>query len=202
MSGTKEAELITAVLLYAIRCLAEGDQHALRSMNFGPEETDALRGLCVQDLYRADTMQAHCLEIRLNRQVYWPLIAHLRDSRESETVQQDLIRAGAPSEMMQSLFGMGAREYTRHRRQTVADVALGRPPEPDDVISHKVYHAWSARAEAASARPMAPSDYLAIHEETGASLRAIWTLTERWRAYGGLDADAPPTMSSGADARP
>ena len=26
MTGTKESELVTAVLLYAMRCLAEGDQ--------------------------------------------------------------------------------------------------------------------------------------------------------------------------------
>ena len=26
MDGTKEADLITAVLMYAMRCLAEGDQ--------------------------------------------------------------------------------------------------------------------------------------------------------------------------------
>ena len=37
-AGTKESELVMAVLLYAIRCLAEGDYHALRGMNFGPEE--------------------------------------------------------------------------------------------------------------------------------------------------------------------
>ena len=42
MSATKEAELTTAVLLYAVRCLAEGDQHALRAMNFGAKEVEAL----------------------------------------------------------------------------------------------------------------------------------------------------------------
>lgn len=36
MDGTKEADLITAILMYAIRCLAEGDHAALRSMNFVP----------------------------------------------------------------------------------------------------------------------------------------------------------------------
>ena len=33
MSSNKEADLTTAVLLYAMRCLAEGDQQALRAMN-------------------------------------------------------------------------------------------------------------------------------------------------------------------------
>ncbi len=43
MQGTKEADLVAAVLLYAIRCLAEGDQVALRNMRFGPQEIEALR---------------------------------------------------------------------------------------------------------------------------------------------------------------
>ena len=59
-SGTKESELVMAVLLYAIRCLEEGDQHALRSMNFGPQEVAALRDINLADLYRAGSLQAHC----------------------------------------------------------------------------------------------------------------------------------------------
>ncbi len=51
MDGTKESDLITAVLMYAIRCLAEGDQAALRNMNFGPREIEALREMNLADLY-------------------------------------------------------------------------------------------------------------------------------------------------------
>ena len=43
MSASKEAELITAVMLYAVRCFAEGDLPALKEMNFGPRELGALR---------------------------------------------------------------------------------------------------------------------------------------------------------------
>ena len=189
MSGTKEADLVTAVLLYAVRCIAEGDQHALRSMNFGPKEIDALRELSVEDLYRVDTLQVHCLRIALNRQVYWPLVGHLQASRESESLQQALICAGAPLEMMQSLFGMSTREYARHRRQWVVETAVGRPPEPDEDISSKVFHAWSKREEVSEADGVSPSDYLDMQEETGASLRAIWTLTERWKLYGPLGSE-------------
>jgi len=55
MDGTKESDLITAVLMYAIRCLAEGDQAALRNMNFGPREIEALREMNLADLYRVAT---------------------------------------------------------------------------------------------------------------------------------------------------
>ena len=43
MQATKESDLVTAILMYALRCLAEGDQIALRNMNFGPREIEALR---------------------------------------------------------------------------------------------------------------------------------------------------------------
>jgi hypothetical protein len=70
-AGTKESDLVMAVLLYAMRCLAEGDQQALRDMNFGPKEMGALREINLADLYRVGSLQAHCLEIRLNRMRRW-----------------------------------------------------------------------------------------------------------------------------------
>ena len=177
---TKEAELVTAILLYAIRCLAEGDQHALREMNFGPREIAALRELGLADLYRVGSLQAHCLQVRLDRKVYWPMLAHLRRERELEEIQRDLIQADAPLEMMQCLFGVGAREYTRLRRLLTVEPAVGRPPEPDETISHALWRAWSERVGEDPSQPLTPEDYLALRDESGASLRAVWNLTQRW----------------------
>ena len=137
MSVTKEAELTTAVLLYAVRCLAEGDQHALRAMNFGAKEVEALHALDLTDLYRVQRLQAHCLQVQLDRDVYWPLMAYLRRERASATLQRTLIQADAPFEMMQRLFGLSSRDYTRLRRLFGVPPAVGRPPEPDQDLSHK-----------------------------------------------------------------
>ena len=191
-TGTKESELVMAVLLYAIRCLAEGDQHALRGMNFGPKEVAALRELNLADLYRAGSLQAHCLAIRLNRAVYWPMLTHLRQQRESETVQRDLIQADAPLEMMRSLFGVGSREYTRLRRLLTVDPSIGRPAEPDEATSHAVWQAWSKRVREDPTSSLTPEDYLALGEDTGASLRAVWNLIQRWAEYGDLSHEGVP----------
>jgi len=43
MEGSKECDLVIAVLMYAVRCLAECDLVALRNMNFGPKEIGAER---------------------------------------------------------------------------------------------------------------------------------------------------------------
>ena len=187
MEGTKESDLVTAVLFYAMRCLAEGDQAALRNMNFGIKEIEALRALQVADLYRIETLRAHCLEIGLNRQVYWPMIERLSAERVMEETIQALIAADAPQEMMQVLFGLNGRDYTRLRRLLAADPAIGRPPELSEAGSHRLWAAWSARVGDETSGLLTAEDYLGLHRETGLSLRAIWSQTQRWAQYGPLD---------------
>jgi hypothetical protein len=206
--GTKEADLVTAVLLYAMRCLAEGDQHALRAMQFGPKEIEALRELNLADLYRVGTLQAHCLAIRLDRDVFWPMIANLRATREAEELQRDLIQADAPLEMMRSLFGVGSREYTRLRRMLALEPAVARPPEPDEETSHKLWRAVSAHLQSDADEALDPKQYLALHEESGAPMRAIWNLAQRWLDYGDVYAcaDQPsaakvPALAEGGTVR-
>jgi len=196
MEGTKEADLVTAVLMYAMRCLAEGDQAALRNMNFGVKEIEALREMRVADLYRVESLRAHCLEIALNRHVYWPMIEHLSAQRAMEDTIQALIIADAPQEMMQILFGLNQRDYTRLRRTLLVDPAIGRPPELDEVSSHRLWEAWSARVDGEASGLLIPEQYLAVQGETDLSMRAIWNLTQRWAEYGNLngpiDQDAVP----------
>ena len=187
MEGTKEADLVTAVLMYAMRCLAEGDQAALRNMNFGVKEIEALREMRVADLYRVESLRAHCLEIALNRQVYWPMIEHLSEQRAMEDTIQTLIAADAPQEMMQILFGLNQRDYTRLRRTLLVDPAVGRPPELDEANSHRLWEAWSSRVDGEASGLLTPAQYLAIQAETGVSMRAIWGLTQRWAQYGHLN---------------
>ena len=183
---TKESDLVTAVLMYALRCLAEGDQAALRNMNFGPREIEALQGMTLSDLYRVESLRAHCLRIRLDRQVYWPMVDNLQRQRQSEETQHNLIAADAPLEMMQTLFGFNAREYSRLRRSMSVDPAVGRPPEPDEETSHTLWAAWVVRVDPEDPELLAPDDYLDLHRETGIGLRAIWHLTRQWSAHGDL----------------
>jgi hypothetical protein len=198
MEGTKEADLVTAVLMYAMRCLAEGDQAALRNMNFGVKEIEALREMRMADLYRVESLRAHCLEIALNRQVYWPMIEHLSEQRAMEDTIQTLIAADAPQEMMQILFGLNQRDYTRLRRTLLVDPAVGRPPELDEASSNRLWEAWSSRVDGEASGLLAPDQYLAIQAETGVSLRAIWGLTQRWAQYGNLNGqDDTATVQAG-----
>ncbi len=190
MQGTKEADLVIAVLMYAMRCLAEGDQTALRNMNFGVKEIDALREMRIADLYRIESLRAHCLEVALNRDVYWPMIQNLTEQRMMEDTIQTLISADAPQEMMLILFGLNQRDYTRLRRTLLVDPTVGRPPELDEESSHRLWDAWSDLADGDETGLLTPAQYLDIHRQTGISMRAIWNQTQRWAQYGNLEGQA------------
>ena len=106
MTGTKEAQLTSAIMAFALHCVQEGDQSALRAMNFGPAEIRALQDLSMGDLCHLKEVRAHCLDVVLNRDVYWPMLSQLKQRRESESLQHTLIQADASLDMMQTFFGM------------------------------------------------------------------------------------------------
>ena len=187
MDGTKEADLVTSVILYAMRCLAEGDQGALRHMNFGIKEIESLRDLRVADLYRIGSLRSHCLAITLNRQTYWPMIDNLCRQRDLEDTVHTLIVADAPQEMMHILFGLNQRDYTRLRRTLMVDPTIGRPPEVDDAGAHRLWASWSARIGTGSPDLLTPEQYLDIHRETALPMRAVWAQTQRFALYGDLN---------------
>ena len=189
MQGTKEADLVIAVLIYAMRCLAEGDQTALRNMNFGVKEIEALRDMRVADLYRIESLRAHCLEIALNRNVYWPMIEHLAEQTKLEDTIQTLISADAPQEMMLILFGLNQRDYTRLRRTLLVNPSVGRPPELDEAGSHQLWDVWSELADGDETGLLTPAQYLDIHRKTGLPMRAIWNQTQRWAQHGDLNGE-------------
>ncbi|MCY4642546.1 MAG: DUF2857 domain-containing protein [Gammaproteobacteria bacterium] len=184
MNATREADLVSAVLMYAIRCLVECDWAALRNMKFGPKEIEALRGMTLADLYRIESLRGHCLDITLDRRAFWQMIEHLRSRRESEEALQSLIAADAPQEMVEVLFGLKPRMYSRLRRNLSVDPSVGRPAEPDEESATRLWEVWSSRVD--GSEPTAEA-YLEIHRETGIAMRAIWNLTRRWSMYGNLN---------------
>lgn len=183
MMGNKESELTTAIMQYAIRCLSEGDQAALRNMNFGPREVEALREMSLGDICHLESLRAHCLKVALEREVYWPMVEDLRERRKSAELQKALIKADAAQDMMEKLYGMGAREYVRLRRMLVVETINGRPPEPSESDTQKLWDTWKQHIAGREETALLAEDYLAMHEASGIAMRAIWSQTRRWSEY-------------------
>lgn len=173
---------MAAVLLYATRCLGEGDLLALRGMGFGPSELKALTTLNLGDVQRAGTLAAHCLKIRLDGSLFRRMIELLAVMREEEALQHALIRADAPSDMMRALFGMAGREYTQLRRALDVEIGVGRPADLDDEVADRLWSVLRERLRGDRERPLEPHEFLDIHGEYGVPLRALWIHARRWAA--------------------
>lgn len=178
--NTKEGSLVSAVLMYAMRCLAEGDMRSLQHMQFGEKEVEALRDLHMLDLSRVEAMKAHCLTISLNRQVFWPMIDLLKRERKNEDLLNDLIEMNAPFDMVHDLFGMSTREYAARRRHLPASLGQGRPQLPDRKVEDELYACWRKMVDSRGTFDLNGFDYVELRAKTGVSIRAVWSLASKW----------------------
>ena len=185
MTRTKEAELISALYIYAARCWAEGDLPALRAMGFGREEVDALLSLTLTDIQRLCSVHGHPLKVELDAGTFRLIIEHLRRERRKEETLRALIAADAPLPMMQSLFGLNGKEYTGWRKLLAMPPSAGRPPDADEEASHRAWHAWRALLGDRDPEDIDPAELLELHERTGVPMRSLWNLVQRWSMRGG-----------------
>ena len=180
MIGTKESELTTAVRLYAIRCSTEGDVAALRRMQIGDKEINTICDMRMDDILQLGQVMTHCVNITLNKEVYWSLMEHVRRQRTALSTMEQLIREDAPFEMIQAFYGLPSREYTARRKQLSVPNSVGRPKEPSEFHSHQLWYAWKDLEKDEQTLRIKPEEYLHLHSETEIPLRSIWLLTERW----------------------
>ncbi len=185
MSRTKEADLISALYLYASRCWAEGDLPALREMGFGREEIEDLLSLSLADIQRLCNVNGHPLKVELDRETFRLIVRHLHRERRNEESLRALIVADAPLPMMQTLYGMNGKEYTGWRQMLGMPPAAGRPPDADEEASHRVWHAWHALLGDRDPDELQPAEFLALHDDTQVPLRSLWNLVQRWSVRGG-----------------
>ncbi|MCY4655333.1 MAG: STY4526/YPO1902 family pathogenicity island replication protein [Gammaproteobacteria bacterium] len=183
MQVTKESELTAAILNYAMRCVIEGDQLALRQMNIGEREVDAIGKLSLLDLQRLESLKTHCLNISLNSQVFWPIIDHVQRIREEDHMIRSLLAADAPFEMMSSLYGMSSREFTARRKGLLKKTNVGRSSLPSSEEEMVLYQLWLDMDRDLKLENMRGKHYLKLFRETKLPLRSIWYLTQRWRDY-------------------
>lgn len=183
MIKTKEAELTSAVLMYAIRCIAEGDFAALRQMQVGNKEIEAMKRIGIRDLFHAGSLRSHCVSIELNKDIFWSMIRYMKEQSEVDDHVQVLIERDAPFEMLREFYGMSTREYTRRRRERNDLTNAGRPHEPTDEEADRLWDEWhSVMEKDANGRLSDIGSYVSLSEKLRIPLRSIWLLTERWIA--------------------
>ncbi|MCY3624194.1 MAG: STY4526/YPO1902 family pathogenicity island replication protein [Gammaproteobacteria bacterium] len=174
----KAGELAVALVIYAMRCIEDGETEALASMGFGPSEVTALASLTFGDLKRIERLRRHCLDIKVDRQAFRAIIQRARADGLSTEWEHALIRADASFEMMRRLFGTSRRAYT-NLRQVFGVSSVGRPREPTGDEASRLWRAIQHRLRESGRHPLAPADYLAISRKCAVPLRTVWRESKR-----------------------
>ena len=174
----KSGEFVVALVIYAMRCIEDGEMDVLARMGFGPSEVAILAGLTVGDLKRIERLGSHCLNIKIDCAAFGAIIKRIRAEGLSIEWEHALIRADAPFDMMRRLFGTNRRAYVK-LRQVFGVSSVGRPPEPTDAQATALWQVIEQRLCAAPRDTLPPADYLAISTECGLSLRTVWRESKR-----------------------
>jgi len=207
---TKESDLLLATFLYVAKCVEEGDWPRLRQMGFGEEEVQALRGMSLEELAAMREHWAKFTRIVIDRGGFWMHVHLIRERASDRYRMMQMVRLGAPAEMLAELYGLDAKEYAGMRAVLGAEgEGVGRPPEPDEEAYRRISEAWDAvwrdirahqglgdDAPADHAR-LQPQHWVDMAEISGQPLRTVWRVVRRW-----LTAGARSDWPGGADAPP
>ena len=174
----KTGDFVVALVIYAMRCIEDGETEVLARMGFGPAEVESLAGLRFADLKRIERLRSHCLDIRVDREAFAKMIRHIRADGLSTEWEHALIRADAPFDMMRQLFGTTNRAYTK-RRQMFGVSSVGRPREPTDAEAAALWRTIQRRLGESRREVLRPADYLAISRECAVSVRTVWRESQR-----------------------
>ncbi len=177
--GSGEQLLNTIAFLLAAECLETGDLERLESMGFKPEDIQALRTLTLAELQRLAGLGGSFLQIQVDRAVLERVLGHLQREREASKTRDALIRRGAPSGLLQALYGLSQPEAAALRRTLGVRSGGGRPALPDEAAAERAWRWWHKHHS--SGTPLQPDDWLRFTKETGLALAALWQLVRQWR---------------------
>ncbi|MXW51198.1 MAG: DUF2857 family protein [Gammaproteobacteria bacterium] len=180
MSQNRQAELTAALLRYAALCVADGDEDALRELRIDAAQIREIGALTLAELANLETVHMHCFEVRFDPQRFRVLKSRLTSAWRYQELRLALIEADAPRLMMQALFGMQERDYSRTRRLLGVTTGAGRPRSLDEATEHGLWRALSDSLSDNPRRPLEPDQYLRAHRQHGISMRTLWSYTQRW----------------------
>ncbi|MYK82601.1 MAG: DUF2857 family protein [Gammaproteobacteria bacterium] len=180
MNLTRQAELTAALLRYAALCVADGDEDALRELRIDAAQIREIGALTLAELANLETVHMHCFEVRFDPQRFRVLKSRLTSAWRYQELRLALIEADAPRLMMQALFGMQERDYSRTRRLLCVTAGAGRPPLLDEATERLLWRAVGDALGNNPHRPLEPDQYLRVHRQHGVPMRALWAYTQRW----------------------
>lgn len=177
----KEAELNAALIQYAARCVAEGDEVALTDLGLDRRDAETIESFYLTDIDHLISLHFVLLaKGAMDRHLFHRLVEHVKHLREFKSVRDELLALDAPFPMMQEHVGMDSIEYAERGRRLKILRHNGRPTDPTEEEEAALLQALEA-LKIPSMQEGGLKDYLAVckHKHTGLSARTVWTLGHR-----------------------
>lgn len=182
------ADLAYQVLRYAQERLQRGDMNALRDLGFLPAEIREIEQMSFREVRHLAEMSVHFLDVQIDRQLFHRALGRAREEAETEDVQDELLRLGAPNDMIEELFGLAPSDVAERRR--VLDIAA-RPGRPRTVPTETERAIWDAWRASGSGMASEAERYLRVARETGQSAQAVWSVVQDCQRAGMEDRLTP-----------
>lgn len=183
-SKTKEVDLCLHVFDYAITLYRDNQQKALRDLGLEPEQAEFISLLPWVELQK----MARYLWLFAAMEIDRKLLDQSIDTATTSTrwIGQcvELIRAGAPRDLMMHYYGMSCGLYAS-AREMHGRQCRGRPRLPSAKLQYLLYREFVRRYQSydEGVDPLCqPGFFLALYEALGCevSLREIWILIQEW----------------------
>src|ERR1044071_2083223 len=100
---------------YILNMAVSGDSNALREFGFLPEDIPQVMSLSVREALYMEEHLALYMQVIVDREIFWQVMAMARAHSQSETLEEDLIRHGAPASLMRELCGLSAADTAQKR---------------------------------------------------------------------------------------
>jgi Protein of unknown function (DUF2857) len=171
------AEYTLQTLLYVSRLAAQDDYQSASAMGLRPDQIRTIGSMSLQNLqdlsltvktrFFSATFSPDNLDAALH------ILQH--KSAERETILR-MIEAGASFSMMNALFGLSKTDHAGYRK-LVGLSKQGRPSKPSEQESVTLWHHWIRHDQLGIRERL-----LAVHNQTGIELSALWALIQSWEA--------------------
>lgn len=172
-----------AILNQAIVFIREGNMSRAKSLGFTEGELRELRRLSASDLEELAREKQTICRFQVDHEMLHARIRRLTQDQDREGQIDRCLELGASVAMMATFFGLTPNDVSTRRLMLNLETRPGRQALPPEAEEHEAWHRWQAISSDAKDSLRAPEDLtgmIALAEETGLTLTAIWSLVKGW----------------------
>ncbi|WP_193092083.1 DUF2857 domain-containing protein [Halomonas colorata] len=172
-----------AILNQAIALIRDGNMRRARALGFSEAELRALRRMSASDLEELAREKQVICRVSVDHEMLLARIRRLTQDQDRESKIDRCLELGASVTMMGKFFGLTPNDCSTRRSLLGLETRQGRQALPPEKEEHDAWHRWQSISPDAKDPTYAPDDLngmMALAEETGLSLTAIWSLVKTW----------------------